>query len=108
MEKLGIVMIALLVQSAPGMTAELYDFACCPNDDCHSAQSDTVALTPNGYHVESLNIIVPPDDSRIRVSKDGQFHICTRSTATPDMSQTIVERNVKRRILKCLYVPATS
>lgn len=87
---------------------DLYDFACCPNDDCRSAEVGHVEHAADGYHIAGLKEVIGFDDPRIRTSRDQRYHICTRSTATPNMVQTQVEQLGAARTLKCLYVPAMS
>lgn len=108
MKNTAFVLLSIQLQISPASAQELYDFSCCPNDDCQSAQNNAVTVTSDGYHVESLDIVIASDDPRIKASRDGNFHICTRSTATPNLSQSAIDALGNQRTVKCLYVPAMS
>jgi hypothetical protein len=108
MQKSIVVLCAVFGLAGPVGAQDLYDYDCCPKADCHSAVLDRVTMTLEGYHVDSLDTVVAQDDPRIRPSRDGRFHICTRSKATPDMSDTSVGALMGKRVLKCLYVPTSS
>lgn len=108
MQKHIFVLIACWLGAGATNAQELYDFACCPNDDCQMSEIGQVTVAIDGWEIADLDEIILFDDPRIRTSRDGQFHICTRSTATPDLTQSQVSRLNGARTLKCLYVPAMS
>lgn len=108
MQKHIFVLIAYCLATEAASAEELYDFACCPNDDCQISELDQVTIAPDGWEIADLNELIPFGDPRIRTSRDGQFHICTRSTATPDLTQSHIGSLNGARTLKCLYVPAMS
>ena len=81
---------------------------CCPQRDCRVDVSNGVAMTDNGYHIVDLDIDVSVDDPRVGISPDGQFHVCSRAEATPNMSPSKFGLSSKAPTLKCLLVPAMS
>ena len=108
MQKVWFVVVSCWLSAAEASAETLYDFACCPNDDCKNSGADQITRQANGWHVAGLDQVIGFDDPRIRISRDGQFHVCTRSTATPEMSWSLVDQLSGERTLKCLYIPAMS
>lgn len=98
----------LAVSIGQGAAEELYDFDCCPNDDCKVQDASAVLLQAEGYYLPELDVLIRFGDPRLHVSRDGRYHICTRTLATPDLSQTVIDNIGGERVLKCLYVPANS
>ena len=95
-----------LIATGPAGATGLYDFGCCPNDDCQSVDPATISQVAGGYLVRDLQEVVAADDPRIRISRDGRYHLCTRSRATPDLSEAQVAGLTGQRRVKCLYIPA--
>lgn len=108
MQKVWFVVVSCGLFAGQASAETLYDFACCPNDDCQTSGIDQVTQQADGWHVASLDEVISFDDPRIRVSSDGQFHVCTRSIAIPGLSWSQVDQLSGARTLKCLYIPATS
>ena len=105
--KVTALVICTALTAIPAAQAdELYDFVCCPRDNCESVASNSVSQVADGYLVHSLQEVVATGDPRIRISRDGRYHLCTRSRATPEMSGAQVAALAGQRQVKCLYVPA--
>ena len=73
-----------------------YPWACCSGNDCAKIEGSAVKQTPDGYEV-TLNpgdhpmiteatgtkvYVIPYNDERVKVSPDGDYHICIRSATT--------------------------
>lgn len=53
-----------------------YPFACCANYDCKSVQSSEVIEGARGYEIRSTGELIPMTDKRVKISPDGETHIC--------------------------------
>lgn len=103
--KMGALLFGLL---GPGAAfADWIPPACCPERDCTSVEGAEVEEVRGGYRIDGVPGIVAHDDPRIQVSLDGQWHLCVRTAARPDMDATAMHRAAVRRDLKCLFVPLT-
>lgn len=67
---------------------EFYDPMCCSDKDCRPLPTGSVKETPTGYQTQWETI--PYRDARVKVSPDGQFHVCYSEI----MHQ-----------VRCIYVP---
>lgn len=66
---------------------------------------DDVIANPDGFYIRSLQTQLSHGDPRIILATGDKFHICTRSTATPDMSANLALQLVNERTVKFLFVP---
>jgi hypothetical protein len=73
MQKYIFVLVAVCLGAAEARAEELYDFACCPNDDCRSSEIDQVTPTLEGWNVSGLDEVIRFGDSRIRTSRDRRW-----------------------------------
>lgn len=69
-----------------------YPFACCSGIDCRPVAKATVSEQPDGFHIAQNGEVVTHNDTRLRESPDGEYHLCT--VAGEEHSRTI-----------CLFVP---
>lgn len=70
-----------------------YPFACCANFDCKSVQSSEVIEGARGYEIRSTGELIPMSDKRVKISPDGETHICAHQAGL-DAGKVI-----------CLFVP---
>lgn len=93
--------VALVAWAGTANGHSWYDVACCSGYDCHVVPTAAVTATPSGWRVRldrgmhpfadrGIDEVVPYDDSRLRESRDGEFHACISAHS---------------RTLLCLYVP---
>lgn len=58
-----------------------YPFACCSNQDCREVNVPEtevmVSEVQGGFSVNTSGEFIPWDDSRVRPSPDGKYHLCT-------------------------------
>ena len=69
------------------------------------AAAADVAANPDGYYIRSLQTQLSHDDPRIVNAIGAEFHLCTRSAATPDMDATTALLLMNERTVKYLFVP---
>jgi hypothetical protein len=78
----------------------------CGQDHVNEAVSATdVRANPDGFYVASLAEQVSLGDPRIIMTTDDDFHLCTRSAATPEMDATKAILLMRERTVKYLFVP---
>lgn len=53
-----------------------YSFACCSNQDCKPVAAGEVRETPEGYLLVKTGEVVGYQDTRVKESPDGTFHVC--------------------------------
>lgn len=70
-----------------------------------ASQAD-IQANPDGYFIRGLNIQLSHGDPRIIQAVGNEFHLCTRSAATPEMPETMAILMVEERDVKYLFVPA--
>lgn len=51
-----------------------YDIDCCSDDDCRLARPGEIEETAAG--IVALGILFPWQSTRLRWSRDGQYHLC--------------------------------
>ena len=74
----------ILALAAAGRPAQAHDYwangvpvpawvkdACCGQADSHLLSLDAVSLQDDGWHIQGMNTVVPPD--HVLPSQDGQF-----------------------------------
>ena len=108
MKPIVLVLYFITASIGQGIADELYDFDCFPDDDRQVIDTGAVILLAAGYYGTELDELVRFDDPRVRMSRDGQYHVCTRTSATPDLSPTEINQIRGTRVVKCLYVPSMS
>ena len=102
---LWLAVLAILASTATPLRADVippahqhswYDGKCCNNNDCGPIFG-MIRERKDGYYIQTLDMLVPYGDSRIKQSKDFDFHICLypETFADPALRNTI----------RCLYVP---
>lgn len=92
-----ILVLLLVFNALPALSHQApsgwqYDAVCCSNKDCSPLRTPISAIEGGWYLAESGEII-PFSDSKIRDSKDGDFHRCVYQFG-PHKGNT-----------RCLYVP---
>ena len=65
-----------------------YEPSCCSDKDCRPAHKGEIVNTGTSYRIGTVDI--PYNDPRVRMSQDGQFHVCK-----PPHTH-----------IRCIYVPA--
>lgn len=78
----------------PASAHDWYPRACCQDLDCAPLADGAVDFTPAGWLVLETGEIIPLDDSRVRSSRDRQFHRCR------------LEFWDSRSGTRCLFIPA--
>lgn len=53
-----------------------YSFSCCSDKDCKPVAAGEVRETPQGYLLVKTGEVVGYQDTRIKDSPDGTFHVC--------------------------------
>lgn len=75
-------------------TGWAYPYQCCSDRDCQPVHGTEVTEGPDGYLIEETGEVLGYSDPRLKVSPDGEFHLC----AAPG----------KRSAAICLFVPPRS
>lgn len=78
---------------------------CGPGHENEMASPWDVQPNPGGYYVVSLSEQVSEGDPRIILTNDPEFHLCTRTIATPEMSATEFHVLGGARTVRYLFVP---
>jgi len=91
----GIVLVGLHGVAYPHQapTGWQYPFACCASFDCKSVQSSEVIEGARGYEIRATGELIPMSDKRVKISPDGETHICAHQAGL-DAGKVI-----------CLFVP---
>lgn len=71
------------------------------------ASPQDVQANPGGYYIVSLRTQIPHGDPRIVKATGEVIHLCTTSTATPDMETTRALLLMQIRQVQYLFVPTT-
>jgi hypothetical protein len=104
LKMLTIALAAVALPVTAGADTRIADL--CGQDHVNEAASDTdVRPSPDGFFVASLSEQVSLDDPRIIATAGDDFHLCTRSAATPDMDATKAVLLMRERTVKYLFVP---
>jgi hypothetical protein len=100
--------IALALGALPATAgADTRIAALCGQGHVNEAASATdVRASDDGFFVASLSERVSLDDPRIIMTAGDDFHLCTRSDATPDMDATKAALLMRERTVKYLFVPS--
>lgn len=69
------------------------------------ASADDIVANPDGYYIRSLQTQLSHGDPRIVSATGNEFHLCTRSAATPDMDARKAETLMNERRVKFLFAP---
>lgn len=70
-----------------------YPWACCSGNDCAHIAAHHVETKADGYHVsvapgehqmvkQAVTFVIPYGDQKIRMSPDGEYHLCLRQGGT--------------------------
>lgn len=73
----------------------LYPYQCCSGRDCQPVHGTAVKEGPEGYVVEITGEVIGYHDSRLKISPDGDFHLC------------MPPGSIRSRAI-CLFVPPRS
>lgn len=100
--------IPMILAAAPsfGAAQSLKDTLCGSGHVNEISASDDVSANPDGYYIQSLKVQLSHDDPRIVDAVGDDFHLCTRSAATPDMDAARAASLMTERRVKYLFVPA--
>ncbi len=103
---ISIIALALLLaaQTAANADSRIARF-CGPDHMNEAASRDDVRPNPHGYYVASLKEQVSEGDARIILTMSGDFYLCTRTAATPDMDPNKALLLMRERTVKYLFVP---
>ncbi len=74
----GIAVVILAFLATQALPHSSYSTWCCNDQDCAPAAPNSVQWTPEGWHVDVTEEVVPFDDHRIKYNPPGepQIHIC--------------------------------
>ncbi len=72
-----------------------YPYECCSDRDCQPVHGTAVRERPEGYLVQKTGEIIGYGDPRLKVSPDGDFHLC------------LPPGSIRARAI-CLFVPPRS
>lgn len=53
-----------------------YSYACCSDKDCRPVAAGEIKETPEGYLLIKTGEVVGYQDTRVKESPDGTFHVC--------------------------------
>jgi hypothetical protein len=90
--------MATLHAALPADAHWLYSRACCDEHDCRPAKPGEVTRTATGYIVRvdgQAPVVIEEGSAKLQHSPDGQYHLCTYTTYSPDQGSVFVVR--------CLY-----
>ena len=96
--------VLLTAQTAAKADARIARF-CGPDHVNEAASREDVRPNPHGYYVASLKEQVSEGDARIVLTMNGDFYVCTRTAATPDMDTNKALLLMRERTVKYLFVP---
>jgi hypothetical protein len=74
------------------MAHSFYDSACCSTIDCYPVAEGAIIEKTDGFEVVATGEFIRRDESKVRLSPDGQWHRCSHGGKTD--AGTI-----------CIYVP---
>lgn len=101
-----IIALALLSAAPTAVLADSLIAELCGADHVNEiASADDIHPNPAGFYVRSLREQVSEGDPRIVLTTGDEFHLCTRSAATPDMDATKAQLLMRDRRVKYLIVP---
>ena len=69
-----------------------YPYECCSGYDCRRVPNGWIEETNGGYRIRTTGEVIPYNSSKIKASKDAEFHWCSKGGS--DTGKTI-----------CLFVP---
>lgn len=94
-----------LLTAMPASAGTMIDTLCGDNHSNEVLSADDVTANPDGYYIRSLQTQISHGDIRIVQAVGKEFHLCTRSAATPDMEATKAALLAGERSVKYLFVP---
>ena len=98
-------MSALIAMTTSVQAESIISELCGLNHENEVQMQSDIQANPDGYFIRDLKIQLSHGDPRIVVAVGDEFHLCTRSAATPDMSANTVEMMKADREVKFLFVP---
>jgi hypothetical protein len=98
--------ITLMLASAVNAETRI-DTLCGSAHQNEVADFQDVTGNPGGYYIASLRTQLSHGDPRIVLATGDEFHLCTRSAATPDMATGRALLLMQTRAVKFLFVPIT-
>jgi hypothetical protein len=72
-----------------------YPYQCCSDRDCQPVHGTAIKEGPEGYVVEKTGEVIGYHDPRLKISPDGDFHLC------------LPPGSMRARAI-CLFVPPRS
>jgi hypothetical protein len=102
--KLFTALTVLTIASTGTAYAESRIMDLCGDGHVNEADDDVVAY-PDGYYIRGLQTQLSHGDPRIVNATGDEFHLCTRSAATPDMDTSTALSLMNERTVKYLFVP---
>ncbi len=100
-----LILAALVATAGPAVAGSRIDTLCGAGHINESVGPDDVTENPDGYYIRSLRTQLTHGDPRIVQGVGSEFHICTRSAATPEMEAGIARLLMEERAVKYLFVP---
>lgn len=91
--------------TSPAMAEQRVDVLCGEGHLNEVSASDDVIPNPDGYFIRSLQTQISHGDPRLVKAVGNEFHVCTRSAATPDMDANRVLLLAGDRVVTYLFVP---
>lgn len=81
MSEIRIVFWACVAIFALGVTLAMahsfYDPSCCSTIDCYPVEEGAIIETPAGFDIVATGEFIRRDESKVRLSPDGQWHRCS-------------------------------
>lgn len=99
---------AVTIAAAGVAQAEPRIDALCGADHINEVAAHDVSSNPDGYYIRSLQTQLTHGDPRIVEAVGNEFHVCTRSAATPDMDSNRAILLMSEREVTYLFVPTNS
>lgn len=96
---------ALTLFAATAAQAETMIDTLCGAGHVNEVAAGDVVANPDGYYVRSLRVQLSHGDARIVQAVGKEFHLCTRTAATPDMDAHKARLLMNERGVRYLFVP---
>lgn len=77
----------------------------CGADHVNETVAGDILANPDGYYVRSLRVQLSHGDARIIQAVGDEFHLCTRTAATPEMDAGMAKLLMNERRVRYLFVP---
>jgi len=105
MKIIATIVIALIATATGAHAESMVTAFCGASHENEALVQSEIEPNPDGYYIPELNTQLSHGDRRIIQAVGDEFHLCTRSAATPDMPTNMVHLLKNERAVKFLFVP---